>query len=93
VHLDKPVNHYRWIRGFNEYDNWQASGVSGQGARSFYYPANRSSAQTATCPSNLPEERGNVNGYVHSHRFSGGEYRGNRRRMKIQTNYRRRKSF
>ncbi len=38
VHLDVPVNHYRWIRGFNEYDNWQASGVSGQGARSFYYP-------------------------------------------------------
>jgi hypothetical protein len=33
VHLDVPVNHYRWIRGFNEYDNWQASGVSGQGAR------------------------------------------------------------
>ena len=29
VHLDVPVNHYRWIRGFNEYDNWQASGVSG----------------------------------------------------------------
>ena len=39
VHLDEPVNHYRWLRGFNEYDNWQASGVSGQGARSFYYPA------------------------------------------------------
>ena len=39
VHLDVPVNHYRWVRGFNEYDNWQASGVSGQGARSFYYPA------------------------------------------------------
>ena len=38
VHLDVPVNGYRWIRGFNEYDNWQASGVSGQGARSFYYP-------------------------------------------------------
>src|SRR6266853_3644836 len=38
VHLDVPVNHYRWIRGFNEYDNWQASGVSGYGARSFYYP-------------------------------------------------------
>src|ERR1700758_2170082 len=38
VHLDVPVNHYRWIRGFNEYDNWQASGVSGQGARAFYYP-------------------------------------------------------
>ena len=38
VHLDVPVNAYRWIRGFNEYDNWQASAVSGQGARSFYYP-------------------------------------------------------
>ncbi|HTT64253.1 MAG TPA: multiheme c-type cytochrome, partial [Bryobacteraceae bacterium] len=39
VHLDVPVNNYRWLRGFNDYDNWQASGVSGQGARSFYYPA------------------------------------------------------
>ncbi len=39
VHLDQPVNQYRWLRGFNEYDNWQASGISGQGARSFYYPA------------------------------------------------------
>jgi hypothetical protein len=38
VHLDVPVNNYRWVRGFNDYDNWQASGVSGQGARSFYYP-------------------------------------------------------
>ena len=33
-----PVNGYRWFRGFNEYDNWQASGMSGEGARSFYYP-------------------------------------------------------
>jgi len=38
VHLDVPVNSYRWVRGFDDYDNWQASGVSGQGARSFYYP-------------------------------------------------------
>src|SRR5438270_7308021 len=37
VHLDVPVNNYRWFRGFNDYDNWQASGF-GQGARSFYYP-------------------------------------------------------
>ena len=36
VHLDVPLNNYRWIRGFNEYDNWQGSGISGQGARSFY---------------------------------------------------------
>ena len=31
VHLDKPVNNYRWFRGFNSYDDWQASGVSGHG--------------------------------------------------------------
>ena len=24
VHLDGPVNDYRWLRGFNDYDNWQA---------------------------------------------------------------------
>jgi len=44
---DVPVNNYRWFRGFNDYDNWQASGVSGQGARSFYYPPKMfSDAQT-----------------------------------------------
>jgi tetratricopeptide (TPR) repeat protein len=71
VHLDEPVNNYRWFRGFNDYDNWQASGVSGQGARSFYYPA-----QSLTCagchmplvPSSDPAAKG---GKVHSHRFPG----------------------
>jgi cytochrome c-type biogenesis protein CcmH/NrfG len=69
VHLDVPVNHYRWIRGFNEYDNWQASGVSGQGARSFYYPAKP--AQCADChmPLTPSKDQGNINGFVHSHRF------------------------
>jgi tetratricopeptide (TPR) repeat protein len=69
VHLDVPVNHYRWVRGFNEYDNWQASGVSGQGARSFYYP--KASQQCADChmPLTHSADMGNVNGFVHSHRF------------------------
>ena len=69
VHLDVPVNSYRWFRGFNEYDNWQASGVSGQGARSFYYPAKP--AQCADChmPMESSKDQGNVNGFVHSHRF------------------------
>ena len=50
VHLDVPVNNYRWFRGFNDYDNWQASGVSGQGARSFYYPPKTSDLRAiATC--------------------------------------------
>jgi len=71
VHLDVPVNHYRWIRGFNEYDNWQASGVSGQGARSFYYPPR--SQQCADChmPLTHSGDFGNVSGFVHSHRFPG----------------------
>ncbi len=69
VHLDVPVNSYRWIRGFNEYDNWQASGVSGQGARSFYYPPKP--AQCADChmPAEASQDAGNINGFVHSHRF------------------------
>lgn len=70
VHLDVPVNNYRWTRGFNDYDNWQASGVSGQGARSFYYPE-----KPLTCggchmqlvPSKDPAAH---NGMIHSHRFA-----------------------
>jgi tetratricopeptide (TPR) repeat protein len=70
VHLDVPVNNYRWLRGFNDYDNWQASGVSGQGARSFYYP--QKSMVCADChmplvPSKDPAAR---NGMTHSHRFA-----------------------
>jgi tetratricopeptide (TPR) repeat protein len=69
VHLDVPVNHYRWIRGFNDYDNWQASGVSGFGARSFYYPPKP--RDCADCHMSLvaSHDAGNVNGFVHSHRF------------------------
>ncbi len=71
VHLDVPVNRYRWIRGFNEYDNWQASGVSGQGARSFYYPKNPMSCPDCHMPGIPSSDEGNVNGIVHSHRFPG----------------------
>ncbi len=70
VHLDAPVNAYRWIRGFNEYDNWQASGVSGQGARSFYYPTTPQSCADCHMPlvdSSDPAARG---GKVRSHRFA-----------------------
>jgi len=71
VHLDVPVNRYRWIRGFNEYDNWQASGVSGQGARSFYYPKNPMSCPDCHMPAVPSGDEGNTNGVVHSHRFPG----------------------
>jgi cytochrome c-type biogenesis protein CcmH/NrfG len=71
VHLDVPVNHYRWIRGFNEYDNWQASGVSGQGARSFYYPPHSMGCADCHMPLTPSGDFGNVSGFVHSHRFPG----------------------
>jgi Flp pilus assembly protein TadD len=71
VHLDVPVNHYRWFRGFNEYDNWQASGVSGQGARSFYYPPKPQQCADCHMPLQASEDAGNINGFVHSHRFPG----------------------
>ncbi|MGH9702891.1 MAG: tetratricopeptide repeat protein, partial [Candidatus Acidiferrales bacterium] len=71
VHLDGPVNHYRWTRGFNEYDNWQASGVSGEGARSFYYPPKSQNCADCHMPLSPSQDAGNVNGFVHSHRFPG----------------------
>src|ERR1039458_8066764 len=69
VHLDVPVNHYRWLRGLNEYDNWQASGVSGQGARSFYYPPKPQQCADCHMPLEPSNDMGNVAGKVHSHRF------------------------
>jgi tetratricopeptide (TPR) repeat protein len=69
VHLDVPVNDYRWFRGFNDYDNWQASGVSGQGARSFYYPQKSQTCSDCHMPLVRSKDPGNRGGYVHSHRF------------------------
>src|SRR5436305_11637237 len=71
VHLDVPVNHYRWVRGFNEYDNWQASGVSGLGARSFYYPPQAQNCVDCHMPHTASRDDGNTKGMVHSHSFPG----------------------
>ena len=38
VGIPQEVNDYRFLRGQDEYDNWHNSGVSGNSARSFYYP-------------------------------------------------------
>ncbi|HEX5411002.1 MAG TPA: tetratricopeptide repeat protein [Terriglobia bacterium] len=69
VHLDVPVDHYRWLRGFNDYDNWQGSGVSGNSARSFYYPPKPMVCIDCHMPMVKSRDFGNINGYVHSHRF------------------------
>ena len=71
VHLDVPVNGYRWIRGFNEYDNWQASGVSGQGARSFYYQEAPLTCNDCHMPLVRSDDPAAGDGYVRSHRFPG----------------------
>lgn len=71
VHLDVPVNDYRWIRGFNEYDGWQSSGVSGQGARSFYYPDQPKDCADCHMPLIASNDAGNVGGVIHDHRFPG----------------------
>lgn len=69
VHLDVPVNNYRWVRGFNDYDNWQASGVSGLGARSFYYPPKPMNCIDCHMTEVRSSDAGNVHGMIHSHRF------------------------
>ncbi len=69
VHLDFPVNHYRWTRGFNEYDNWQASGISGEGARSFYYPPHPQTCTDCHMPKVRSTDFGNYAGLIDSHRF------------------------
>ncbi len=69
VHLDEPINDYRWLRGFNEYDSWQASGVSGQGARSFYYPTVPAGCADCHMPLTPSQDKGHLDGFVRSHRF------------------------
>ena len=64
-----PVNAYRWFRGFNDYDNWQASGVSGEGARSFYYPPKPQKCADCHMPLVASNDPAAKDGKVHSHRF------------------------
>jgi len=70
VHLDAPVNSYRWFRGFNDYDNWQASGVSGEGARSFYYPPKPQRCADCHMPRVASTDPAAKDGMVRSHRFA-----------------------
>lgn len=69
VHLDEPVNDYRWIRGFNTYDNWQGSGVSGLGARSFYQPADPKNCVSCHMPDVPSADAAAKGGYIKAHNF------------------------
>ncbi len=69
--LVTPVNNYKWLRGFDEYDGWQDSGVSGGSARAFYYPERPLRCQDCHMPEVPSNDAGNDGGYVNSHRFLG----------------------
>ncbi len=92
VHLDKPVNDYRWFRGFNDYDNWQASGVSGQGARSFYYPPKSQKCADCHMPLVKSSDPAAKNGMVKSHRFPAANtalpfVNGDQEQLKVVTDF------
>ena len=69
VHLDEPVNNFRWFRGFDDYGQWQSSGVSHQGALSFYYPDRPKKCTDCHMQLVSSSDAGNINGKVHNHRF------------------------
>ncbi len=71
VSLTEPVNNYRWLRGQNEFDNWDDSGVSLNAARTFYLPPTKRRCQDCHMPLE-PADLGDVSakdGQVRSHRF------------------------
>lgn len=71
VHLDHPVNNFRWFRGFNTYDQWQTSGVSHQGALSFYYPDEPKKCVDCHMPLVPSKDAASKKGKIKSHRFVG----------------------
>ncbi|HEV3345181.1 MAG TPA: multiheme c-type cytochrome [Pirellulales bacterium] len=79
VNLPKDVTHYKdFLRGQNHYDPYLLSGVSGHGARSFYYP---DKAKTNCSECHMPLEKSSDFGAklfagakelsIHSHFFPG----------------------
>jgi hypothetical protein len=63
VHLDVPVNNYRWFRGFNEYDAWQASGVSGRGRAPSTIPTKPKDCADCHMPLVKSADAANRNGF------------------------------
>ena len=81
VHLPFALNQYKdFLRGQNHYDSWLLSGVSGHGARSFYYPE-KSQKACAGCHMPLEESKdfgarlfaGTEGKFsIHDHTFAAG---------------------
>jgi hypothetical protein len=74
VHIPYEINKYKpFLRGQNHYDTYLLSGVSGHGARSFYYPAQARANCSEGCHMPLRESSdfGNRDGKIHDHLFPG----------------------
>lgn len=74
VHIPYELNRYKeFLRGQNHYNSYLLSGVSGHGARSFYYPAKAIPNCSEGCHMPLMEsdDFGNRRGTIHSHLFPG----------------------
>ena len=79
VSLPTELNHYKeFLRGQNHYDTYLLSGVSGSGARSFYYPAvakeNCAACHMPLQPSSdfgSKDFDGSGTRKMHNHRFPG----------------------
>src|SRR2546423_3242660 len=56
VHLPPELNDYKWLRGQDHYNTFLLSGVSGHGARSFYYPP-KAKGRCVDCHMNLVSSR------------------------------------
>jgi Flp pilus assembly protein TadD len=69
VALLPPFNEYKWMRGQNHYDSWQASGVSGEAVASFYDPPAGKSCRDCHLPPFAADEFGARDGKLHDHVF------------------------
>jgi hypothetical protein len=95
VHLPYELNHYKeFLRGQNHHDSFLLSGVSGGGARSFYYPpaAKPNCSEGCHMPARDSYDFGHRNGKTHNHLFPGAntglaELRGHEPTRKAQEDF------
>ncbi|MBI4606405.1 MAG: tetratricopeptide repeat protein [Planctomycetes bacterium] len=95
VHLPYELNNYKeFLRGQNHYDTYLLSGVSGHGARSFYYPEKSKPNCSEDChmPYVPSHDFGHKDGRIHNHLFPGAntglaELRGHEPTRKAQEDF------
>lgn len=71
AHLDRPVNQYRWIRSFNDYDAWHAGPFSGRSSRGAYSAREGKSCSDCHMPLAASKDAGSSRGKIRSHHFLG----------------------